>query len=311
MSAQGAAIENPRGRLANVFAGASAERVAALHGAFERVAGSFNETFAAAYGTAVELVFKEITTGLASDSLGDLAFVGLVGVVRASPWDTCLLVRLPRSTVSTIVDLTLGGDGFEPPEAAKRPISVIDTKLSRPLVERLASSLQAVFCNPGVEFAIEDMLEHIDLKAFARASDTIATAAFELRASNWAADVRISLPQPMLAQMRQALTELVPKDSVKPDPRWSERIETEVARANVTLSAILDERASLLGEISSFRVGQIVELKATVNSPVRVECNGERLLWCNLGKSNGVYTLRVRDFVDRQKEFIDDILAAV
>jgi flagellar motor switch protein FliM len=158
---------------------------------------------------------------------------------------------------------------------------------------------------------IEEMVEHIDPKAFARATDTIATASFELRAAGWTADVRVSLPQPMLAQMRQALSDVVPKDTAKRDPRWSERIETEVSRANVTLNAVLDERASLLGEISNFRVGQIVELKATVNSQVRVECNGERLLWCNLGKSNGVYTLRVSDFVDRQKEFIDDILAAV
>ena len=34
------------------------------------------------------------------------------------------------------------------------------------------------------------------------------------------------------------------------------------------------------------------------------------LIWCDLGKSNGVYTLRVDSFVDREQEFMDDILAA-
>ena len=30
-------------------------------------------------------------------------------------------------------------------------------------------------------------------------------------------------------------------------------------------------------------------------------------MWCQLGKSNGVYTLRVDSFVDREQEFMDDI----
>jgi flagellar motor switch protein FliM len=42
---------------------------------------------------------------------------------------------------------------------------------------------------------------------------------------------------------------------------------------------------------------------------MRVECNGERMLWCHLGKANGVYTLRVDGFVDREQEFMEDILA--
>jgi hypothetical protein len=36
---------------------------------------------------------------------------------------------------------------------------------------------------------------------------------------------------------------------------------------------------------------------------VRVECNGERIIWCDLGKSNGVYTLRVDAFVDQPPTF--------
>jgi flagellar motor switch protein FliM len=31
-------------------------------------------------------------------------------------------------------------------------------------------------------------------------------------------------------------------------------------------------------------------------------------LWCQLGKSNGVYTHRVDEFIDPQQEILDDIL---
>ena len=33
-------------------------------------------------------------------------------------------------------------------------------------------------------------------------------------------------------------------------------------------------------------------------------------MWCDLGKSSGVYTLRFDAFVDREQEFIEEIRAA-
>jgi flagellar motor switch protein FliM len=56
-------------------------------------------------------------------------------------------------------------------------------------------------------------------------------------------------------------------------------------------------------------VGQVLELNATARSRVRVECDGERLIWCHLGKSEGHYTLRVEDIVDQEQEFMKDILS--
>ena len=72
---------------------------------------------------------------------------------------------------------------------------------------------------------------------------------------------------------------------------------------------MLDERLAPLQEIADLKVGQILQLNATAASRVRVECNGEPLLWCQLGKSNGAYTLRVEEPIDRDQEFANDILA--
>ena len=86
-------------------------------------------------------------------------------------------------------------------------------------------------------------------------------------------------------------------------------MQNGVTRAHVMLSAVLDERMGVLGEVAKFKVGQVVELNATAHGRVRLECNGERLMWCHLGKSQGKYTLRVDEPVDREQEFLDEILA--
>jgi flagellar motor switch protein FliM len=110
--------------------------------------------------------------------------------------------------------------------------------------------------------------------------------------------------------LRKPLSQAAPKAAPQPDPGWAQHIRKEVTRTHVTLTAILDERPGLLAEVFDLKVGQIIELEATPQSRVRVESNGERLMWCDFGKSNGVYTLRVDSFVDREQEFMDDILVA-
>ena len=69
-------------------------------------------------------------------------------------------------------------------------------------------------------------------------------------------------------------------------------MQSEVTRAHVVVSAVLDERMGDLGEVAQFKVGHVLELNATAHGRVRLECNGERLMWCHLGKSQGKYTLR-------------------
>jgi flagellar motor switch protein FliM len=123
-------------------------------------------------------------------------------------------------------------------------------------------------------------------------------------------EILVAVPSAALSALQKPLSRVPPKDALRPDPGWTRQIEKEVNRASVTLVAVLDERPGTLGEITQFQVGEIIELKASPQSRVRVECNGDRLMWCDLGKSGGVYTLRVDAFVDREQEFIDEIRAA-
>lgn len=72
---------------------------------------------------------------------------------------------------------------------------------------------------------------------------------------------------------------------------------------------MLDEQELTLADVARFAVGNVIRLGATPDSVLRVECNGERLINCEIGKSNGAYALRIRDFIDQEQEFMNDILA--
>jgi flagellar motor switch protein FliM len=119
----------------------------------------------------------------------------------------------------------------------------------------------------------------------------------------------IVIPHAALNPIRQSLSQIVSGESASTDPNWSRQLHSEIKRTEVVLKAVLEERQFTLGEVAKFHVGQVLKLNATPDTMVRLECNDQRLFWCQLGQMNGVYSLQVKESADQKREFIDGILA--
>ncbi|MGO9389828.1 FliM/FliN family flagellar motor switch protein, partial [Rhodoblastus sp.] len=81
-------------------------------------------------------------------------------------------------------------------------------------------------------------------------------------------------------------------------PRWQKLMHLGVQKAEIAAIGILDEKTVMLGEISQWRVGDILPVNASALSKVRLDCKNQPLFWCDLGQSRGHYTLKVSDRVD-------------
>jgi flagellar motor switch protein FliM len=134
-------------------------------------------------------------------------------------------------------------------------------------------------------------------------------ARFRLETASSGGELRIAIPDAVLTALKPAFARPPPGGTGASDPGWSRQIHTEVNRTRLSMRAILEERQRPLGEIAALRVGQILPLEATPRSGVRIDCNGEPLLWCELGQSGGKYTVRVHGFVDREQEFMEGLLS--
>ena len=93
------------------------------------------------------------------------------------------------------------------------------------------------------------------------------------------------------------------------EQQWTRQIQSEVQRTEMRVDAILEERLIDLLDVSNFEVGQVIELQATPRSRVKLTCRGEPLFWCQLGQSNGLYTIKIDEHVDADQEFLNDILS--
>lgn len=287
------------------------EQLPMLRVAFDRTAAAFAEELRGLMTAQPQGIVQGIEGGTAEHVLTPHEGVSVIGMLSATKWDSPVLVVAHPGAIFAVLEMILGGDGSEPPTEVERPLSKIEVRIAGLLFERLARALATSFA-PVAEtpFVFEGIVDKLDFESIGRPTSPVVAARLRVEVSARAGDMWVVIPAAALEPMRKILSKPPVKAAAKVDPRWAQQIQNEVTRANVTLSAVLDERPGLLGEIATLQPGQIIELSTTASSRVRVECNNERLLWCHLGKSNGVYTLRVDGFVDREQEFMDDILAS-
>ena len=286
--------------------GGGVERLPLLREVMEKAASACTEEVRSLIGMPLRLGLDGIGSGTGADMLqgkGDR----VVAVLDAPGWESKLLVRADRAAVFGIVETMLGSDSSQPHQVLERDLTAVEVALAEFYFGALSRGLTMAFAEvAATTFSIDPPMDQTDLEGLV-GDMPVAIAGYRLDVGG---EVLAAIPHAALEAMRQPLSQAPAKAEARPDPGWAQQIRKQLTRADVTLTAILEERPGLLGEVFGLAVGQVVDLEATPQSRVRVECNGEALIWCDLGKSNGVYTLRVDSFVDREQEFMDDILAA-
>lgn len=233
-----------------------------------------------------------------------------ITVLHAYGWDGPCFMTCDQAAAFLILEMLLGADPNETPDLKPRDLTKLERKLSEVFFKTLYGVIASSFASVAeVTFEVAKTWMQPDFDEVKPRSAMIV-ARFEIEGKVRKGNIHFLVPDDTLAPVREALATLPKSGDDVQDESWEETIRTEFNRSHVSLTAVLDERPGTLGEIASLRVGDILEINATADSHVVVETNGERLLYCLLGKSGDVYTLRVEDFVNKQQELMDNILAA-
>lgn len=232
-----------------------------------------------------------------------------IAVLSASGWGGLCYMTCDKGAAVLILEMLLGADPAEATGTLGSEISKMERKLSGVFFKTFCGAISTAFASVAeTAFDIEKSWSQPDFDEIKPRSAMIV-ARYGIETAGRKGNIHFLVPNDTLAPVRQALETQPVADNEVHDETWEERIRNEFNRSKVSLTAILDERPGTLGEIASLRVGSILEINATADSRIVVETNGERLMWCLLGKSGDVYTLRVEDFVNKEQELMDNILA--
>jgi flagellar motor switch protein FliM len=307
-SARGSILTNGLEKLLDT-GGVAVDRMPMLHVIFDRMAAQCSEYLRQFSSTPAFLTVAEVSTERIGDVLDAYDGNAIVAITYVQAWDSRVLIGLDRNFIFNLVEVLFGGDGGEAPITEKRDLSAIEVRLSQLIFELICKALRASFATVcETTFKVERTETRLDFAVIAPRNTFGVSAIINLRIQGRNAGMFILIPQAALNSIRQQLGRDLSNDMSLRDPDWTKQIEGEIGRTEVAVRGVIEERHFALEDIARLRVGQILTLQATTKTRVKLECNAEPLFWCNLGQADGLYTLRVDDFVNQEQEFINDVL---
>jgi len=289
---------------------AYAERFPALPTTLARVAQGCAKELEASTAMRVDFGFDGIQSARAGELVSGGSGVRLWGELFAATWGTHLLVSLDHDFIFAYVDLAFGGDGSLPPYVEARPMSRIEMRLAQSFLARFVRQLEMGFKNSAATpFNLVGELGKADPEKLGGANAPVAIASYRLKAGLGGGELQLAIPEAVLTALKPAFARRPQKKPGSADRDWSQQIHAEITRTPLALRAVLEEGIWSLKDVAALRVGQVIPLNATTHTPVRLDCNGEPMLWCQIDTSGERYKLRVDTFVDREQELMNDILA--
>jgi flagellar motor switch protein FliM len=301
----------PRESLEGLFAGPQDfERLPTLRTVLQKTASNWVEQICNISATVPNAALTGVDSGPAPQMIAAMASQAVACVLEAPKWNARLVVCADHELIFAAVEMLLGGEGSEPAPMTDRSLTRTELGIAHLLFEQFAAALEASFDSVApTQFVVGSSGSRVSFDVLGRMTMPLVAARFHMTVLGLGGYLTLMVSQSVLSPMRNELARVRAPDNIMPDPAWSQKIHSEVTRANVDLVAVLEEQKITLAEVAQFEVGQMLKLLATPDGLVKVECNGEALINCQIGKANGVYTLRVHDFVDQEQEFMDNLLA--
>ncbi len=215
-----------------------------------------------------------------------------------------------RGAADLFAEAFLGGgaQGRARPEEA-RPFSAFDRLLTGKAGEELAAALEEVL-SPLLEIGLKPGRPGVSepLDALGGEERPVLAARLTVDALGETGGVLMLLPQAAFSGLRACAPEKSPDEESETSGRWRERLSARVRAAEVVCSAVIDGGEMTLAEVSALRPGQVLMLRARAENPVTLLCDGAPLYRCELGQADGLFTLRIGESIDEEKEFLNAVV---
>ncbi|MCK5933254.1 MAG: FliM/FliN family flagellar motor switch protein [Fulvimarina manganoxydans] len=121
--------------------------------------------------------------------------------------------------------------------------------------------------------------------------------------------ITLALPNAYVALIRRSLIVMPEPPQPSPDEAWTEAIERNFEKSDLSLEAVLARKKVPLSMVARFRVGQTLALETGVAEAIAIECEGKPLFKAQVGFARESYVVRFDKRIDPTQEFIDGILA--
>lgn len=274
------------------------DRLPRLAEALVDVAKALTDNFCAIMPSPAEVTFHALETTRVDRLLERRGGKPVFAIVQATEWKTPVALQFDQLFVAVVVHALFGGDEdeFEFPE---RPsLTPLETRIGTLALEQIVNALSKGFAGtmPSL-FHLEPIRPKADPSPLGKGSAPMLVATFVLHAAGQPVELDFVIPQGALDPFTDHLAQSNDPPPAA-DPSWSEKLEAEINRARVTLDARLTLPPMTLGEIAALRPGHVLEFELGSAGNVKLACGETDLFRCELGQSEGCYSLRLTEALE-------------
>ena len=287
----------------------SVDRLPMLQVLFEGVCETMVEKFSHLSGASLEIALERVWTGAFHevDVNDDRHIVVQLNINDGSPYAYFVL---DRPSLYLLLECMLGASGNERPYHEQHEFTATEFLFAK----TIASQSSQAFCHVFSAFfdmsmTIKDAVKGTNIDILEIDDGTFLTANLALEVFDRSGSMNILIPQALMAPFKkQFISSNNHGAHVSSDLPWIEHIKTQLQQTDMECQASLDGGSITLGEVSQLKVGQILELGIPADSPVRLSSHDEDLFWCQLGQTDGNFTLKITEPASEKKDFLDVML---
>ena len=277
------------------------DKLPVLHAIFERVATSCTESLRQICSAPATFFVNQVKPGDAWDILESYED-SIAATFYVPEWDATILIGLDRKFVFSLIEASFGSDGTDLPYESDRPFSSFEARFAKQILGIAGAALEQCFeVVTQVSFKLDRLETSVEFTILGPNDVPIVAAQILFQVMDNGGRMYILIPQSALYPLRKKLAREHQPVSPTNDPRWTQQMQRGISRTEVTLQAILETRIMLLGDVSQFRVGQLLPLRAHTQDLIAIQSGSEQLYRAKLGQSNGKF-LFVIETVNNMKE---------
>jgi flagellar motor switch protein FliM len=264
----------------------------------ESVGAALEDICGRGAGAALERVAGTTTFDLFGASQGYLA-----ATLRSETLDSRAVMIFDPSAAEVLLNAIFGEElgadaAAKGPAPPKRANTNFEVRVVEGIADVLAQTLCAAFApSAAFDLAIEAVSAIADVKLLGARDLPAITMHFAISTRAGVFLLIVALPQNAAKPLGEMFARGPDPTAPTADPHWTRQMEKGVAKARLTLTAILDEFQMTLRDVSMLKVGMMLPLSNSGEGHVRIECVERGVFLCRLNESNERYALEIEDII--------------
>jgi flagellar motor switch protein FliM len=262
------------------------DKLPVLHAIFERVATSCSENLRQMCAAPTTFFVNQVKGDNSWDILENYEDA-IAALIYVPEWDAMILIGVDRKFVFSLLEVSYGAEGNETPFDSDRPFSTLEGRFAKEFLMMAAQALQSCFETVGsVTFKFDRLETKVEFTIMGPNDVPVVAAQVLFQVMDNGGRMFILIPQSALYPIRKKLEREHQPISLPNDPRWTKRMQRGIAQTEVKLEAILEKRVMMLGDVTQFQVGQLLELRTHSYDLITLESGDEPLFRAKLGQAN-------------------------